>query len=85
MRGVCTRLILTLLALVAVGAALVFGFRAVFPGFGRWDPAQERIPAGVVFEAEGRKMDLGGLRSYEATGALEEIAGQFTLLPRNAY
>lgn len=85
LRRLLARLALTVFILAALAAAVTHSLAVLFPGFGRWDPATARVPAGVVFEYGETRVELGGLSRFEAHGALEEVAGAFSVLPRNAY
>ncbi len=74
------------LALVIVLAAgLALGARALFLALGRGGPEDLRVPAGVSCAGQGRKVELGGLDRFRATGALEDVASSLTRLPVDAY
>ncbi len=70
---------------VVLAAGLALGLRSALPDLGRPKPGAERIAAGVYVEAGGKRVELGGLRRFEALGVLEEIAGDLSRLPRDSY
>lgn len=79
------RLALVAGLVVSLAAGLALGLRSVFPGLGRPEPGSERIAPGVCLEAGGKRVEVGGLRGFEAAGLLEETAGDLSRLPKDSY
>ncbi len=84
-QGPYLRLLLTVMAIVSLAAGLVLGLSTVLPDLGGRDPARDRIAEGVRAGHGDIWVDLGGLDRYQATGVLEDVAADLTVLPRNAY
>lgn len=78
------RLALAGVLVLALAAGLGFGLKLVFP-LGRPEPGSERIASGVYVQAGDTRVELGGLRGFEAMGLLEESAADFSREPQDSY
>jgi len=75
--------VLALVLAAAVGLGLALGPLARSPAFR--EPAQGRVAEGVYLDIDGERIELGGLRPYEACGLLEDSASRWSVPARDAY